>query len=88
MAIAHALIALLLFSKCLEATPVVPSPMNRPCIDLMLQVPATAQHAEYEHIHVRSDIDGKSSRRSCFPFEELQLEILHFDALTSSTGLD
>ncbi|KAG7002240.1 multidrug resistance protein fer6 [Physcia stellaris] len=58
MAFTHALIALLLSSKCLEATPVAPSPKNRPCIDLMLEVPATAQHAEYEHIHVRSDIEA------------------------------
>lgn len=52
------LLALTLLFKCLEAGP-VPSPASdRPCVNFMLPVPATAQNAEYDIIHVDDNINA------------------------------
>ena len=52
------LLALSLLFKRLEAGP-VPSPASdRPCVNFMLPVPATAQNAEYDIIHVDDNINA------------------------------
>ena len=57
MAIATLITLTLLFSR-LEAGP-VPSPASdRPCVNFMLPVPATAQNAEYDVVHVNDNINA------------------------------
>ncbi|KAL9039103.1 MAG: hypothetical protein Q9214_005013 [Letrouitia sp. 1 TL-2023] len=57
MAIATLLALTLLFNR-LKAGP-VPSPASdRPCVNFMLPVPATAQNAEYDIVHVNDNINA------------------------------
>ena len=52
------LLALTLLFKRLEAGPVPFPASNRPCTNFMLPVPATAQNAEYDIIHVDDNINA------------------------------
>lgn len=52
------LLALTLLSKGLEAGPVPYPASDRPCMNFMLPVPATAQNAEYDIIHVDDNVNA------------------------------
>ena len=52
------LLGLLLLCKNLRAGFLPSAVNNRPCIDLMLPIPATAQHTEDNNIHVNNNIDA------------------------------
>ena len=52
------IISLVLLFKRLEAGPISFTASNRPCVDFMLPVPATAQNAEYNITQVNNNIDA------------------------------
>ena len=57
MAIATLLALTLLFNR-LEAGPIPSTASDRPCVSFMLPVPATAQNAEYDVVHVNDNINA------------------------------
>ena len=58
MAIATLLLTPTLLFNHLEAGPVPFPASDRPCVNFMLPVPATAQNAEYDIVHVNDNIDA------------------------------